>query len=254
MPAPVREVPVPAGQSQLEPNWLSGPAPVCLQSILFAKFRWEWNLEVLMNKPSALPGLLGLLLLAGILLVMASAKPHHKSDIPLQDATILIIRHAEKPDFGPELSPEGERRAQAYVSYFSNFTVDSQPLQLEYLAAAADSKQSERPRLTLKPLSKALHLGINLKYDDKDYLDLVSDLRTKYHSKAILICWHRGMIPQLVQALGADPLELLPRGLWPIDQFSWVLQLRFDQQGRLIPAQTKRIQQHLLPSDPPPTQ
>jgi len=203
-------------------------------------------------KSPALIGSVGLLLLAGILLVTASSKPHHrKSEIPLQDATILIIRHAEKPAFGPELSPDGERRAEAYAHYFTNFTVDSQPLRLDYLIAAADSKQSERPRLTLKPLSKALHLGINLKYEDKNYRDLVSELQTKDHGKAILICWHRGMIPDLVQALGADPLLLLPGGLWPVDQFSWVLQLRYDHQGRLIPEQTKRIQEHLLPQDPP---
>jgi len=205
-----------------------------------------------MNKSSILPGLIGLLLLTGILLMGASFKSHHrKSDVALQDATILIIRHAEKPDFGLELSPQGEHRAEAYVHYFTNFTVNSQPLQLDYLIAAADSKQSQRPRLTLKPLSKALGLGINLKYEDKNYLDLVSDLRTKDHGKAILICWHRGLIPELVQALGADPLELLPGGAWPIDQFSWVLQLCFDHQGHLIPEQTMRIQQHLLLTDPP---
>ena len=48
-----------------------------------------------------------------------------------------------------------------------------------------------------------------------------------------------------------DPLELLPGGVWPVDQFSWVLQLRYDHQGRPIPGETKRIQEHLLPGDPP---
>jgi hypothetical protein len=204
-----------------------------------------------MMKWPALMVLVGVSLIT-FLVLSASSKPHHhKTDIPLQDATILIIRHAEKPDLGTDLSPEGERRAEAYVEYFSKFTVDSQPLHLDYLIAAADSKQSERPRLTLKPLSKALHLPINLKYEDKSYLDLVADLRAKDHGQAILICWHRGIIPDLVQALGGDPLLLLPGGVWPVDQFSWVLQLRFDHQGRLIPEQTKRIQEHVLPSDPP---
>jgi len=193
----------------------------------------------------------GLMLLAAIALITTSFKQHHKSEIPLQDATVLIIRHAEKPAFGPELSPEGERRAEAYVRYFTDFKVDSQPLKLDYLIAAADSKQSQRPRLTLKPLSKALRIGINLKYEDKNYRDLVSELQNKNHGSAILICWHRGIIPDLVQALGGDPLELLPGGVWPVDQFSWVLQLRYDHQGRPIRGETKRIQEHLLPGDPP---
>ena len=204
-----------------------------------------------MMKAPALIGL-GLVILAGIVLMTASSRPHHQSDFPLQDATVLIIRHAEKPAFGPELAPEGERRAEAYVQYFTDFKVDSQPLKLDYLIAAADSKQSQRPRLTLKPLSKALQIGINLRYEDKNYRDLVTELRNKNHGNAILICWHRGIIPDLVQALGGDPLELLPGGVWPVDQFSWVLQLRYDHQGRLIPGETKRIQEHLLPGDPPP--
>jgi hypothetical protein len=203
-------------------------------------------------KPWTLIGTAGLVLATAIPLLTASSKPHHaKGEFPLQDATILIIRHAEKPAFGPELAPEGERRAEAYVQYFSDFMVDSQPLHIDYLIAASDSKQSQRPRLTLKPLSKALHLGINVKYEDKNYRDLVADLRTKNHGNVIVICWHRGLIPDLVQALGADPLELLPGGVWPVDQFSWVLQLRYDHQGRIIPDQTKRIHEHLLPGDPP---
>lgn len=204
-------------------------------------------------KLSGLTGSVGLLLLAGMLLFTASSKPHPGRDIPLQDTTILIIRHAEKPDFGPELSPQGKLRAEAYVDYFTHFKVGSEPLRLEYLAAAADSKQSHRSRLTLKPLSKALHLPINLRYEDKEFHELASELRTKDHGKSILICWHRGLIPDLVQALGGDPLLLLPRGVWPVDQFSWVLQLRYDHQGRLIPEETKRFQQHLLPADPPET-
>ena len=42
----------------------------------------------------------------------------------LSDATVLIIRHAEKPPTGAGLSRAGEQRAQAYVQYFKDFTVD----------------------------------------------------------------------------------------------------------------------------------
>ena len=178
-----------------------------------------------------------------------SKTKHYKEGLPLQDATILIIRHAEKPPEGPELSEEGQRRAKAYVQYFSNFQVNTQVLRIDYLIAASDSKQSHRPRLTLKPLSNALGLKINTRFDDKDYAALAEDLQTNDHGKAILICWHHGSIPELLQALGANPWAVLSRGKWPPDQFAWVLRLRFDHSGRLIPEETRRIEEHLLPQD-----
>src|SRR5579862_4497162 len=86
----------------------------------------------------------------------------------LKDAVVLIIRHAEKPDSGYALSPAGEHRAQAYVHYFQNFTLDSLPLKLDELFAAADSKNSHRPRLTLEPLAAALEMKLNTTFEDKN--------------------------------------------------------------------------------------
>src|SRR5437870_2950563 len=100
-------------------------------------------------------------LLAWALVTSACAKPAHQGKTSgLCDATILIIRHAEKPDSGPGLTPAGHERAEAYVQYFKTFTLDSKPLKLDALFAAADSEKSHRPRLTLEPLSKALGLKI----------------------------------------------------------------------------------------------
>src|ERR1700722_18983705 len=73
----------------------------------------------------------------------------------LKNTVVLIIRHAEKPDSGNTLTPAGEERAKAYVKYFKDYTVEAKPVTLDYLFAAADSKGSMRPRLTLEPLSKA---------------------------------------------------------------------------------------------------
>src|SRR5277367_760252 len=52
-----------------------------------------------------------------------------------KDAVILIIRHAEKPEIGIELSPAGYQRAAAYPAYFRNFKVDSQPVVLDAIYA-----------------------------------------------------------------------------------------------------------------------
>ena len=115
--------------------------------------------------------------------------------------------------------------------------------------AAADSSNSHRPRLTLEPLSQSLGLPLDIRYKNKESDQLAAELQSRPHGRHILICWHHGQIPALLQALGADPAKLLPGGKWPDDVFSWVIQLRYDEQGRLIFGETKRVSENLLPGD-----
>jgi hypothetical protein len=159
----------------------------------------------------------------------------------LKDATVLIIRHAEKPDVGSELTAKGQQRAEEYAKYFRELKIDSRPVEPDYLAAAADSAASKRPRLTLEPLGKALGMTLDLRFKAKEDAKLAAELCAKPHGRNILICWHHGKIPDLVKALGADPAKILPNGTWPDGEFGWVLVLRYDGDGRLIPDQTKRI-------------
>jgi hypothetical protein len=65
---------------------------------------------------------------------------------------------------------------------------------------------------------------------------MVTALKAKPHGKAILICWHHGNIPKMLAEFGADPVKLLPDGKWPADNFSWVIQLRYNHEGKLISA------------------
>ncbi|MGA2174821.1 MAG: flagellar basal body-associated protein FliL [Verrucomicrobiota bacterium] len=167
----------------------------------------------------------------------------------LRDAVVLIIRHAEKPESGKELTVEGEARAQAYVKYFGEFQLDGKPLKLDSLFAAHDSKNSNRPRLTLEPLAQALKLPLDSSFKDKEPEKLAAELQTKPHGKNILVCWHHGGIPGLARALGADPATLLPGGAWPDNVYGWVIELRYDGEGRLIPGECKRINEHLMPKD-----
>lgn len=167
--------------------------------------------------------------------------------LALKDTTVLIIRHAEKPDKGYDLTPVGYQRATAYVHYFQNFTINGKPVTLDHLFAAADSDGSHRPRLTLEPLSKATGLAIDQEFAAKQYEGLANELRAKPHGEHILICWHHGDIPQLAQALGASPEKLLPNGKWPDDVFGWMIQLRYDNKGEL--AEAKCINENLMPND-----
>lgn len=178
-----------------------------------------------------------------------SALPGQATSNPLSDATILIIRHAEKPGSGSGLSAEGQARAEAYVQYFQDLRLNGQRLHLDYLVAADDSEHSQRSRLTLEPLAHALGLKPDLRFQARRPQDLAWELRSRPHGKALLVCWHHREIPALLEELGVDPDRLLPHGQWPDKQFGWVLRLSYDQQGQLVRSQTKRIKQHLMPGD-----
>jgi broad specificity phosphatase PhoE len=184
------------------------------------------------------------ILIAKLALLSAAA-----ASAPLKNATILIIRHAEKPESGFDLAPEGVQRAQEYVHYFKTFEIDSRPAHFDHLFAAADSKNSHRPRLTLSPLSKASGKPLDLRFKDKNFQGLANDLRATPHGKQILICWHHGAIPELLRSLGADPEKLLPGGQWPETQFGWVIELHYNNHGELVPEKCQRIEEHLMPAD-----
>ena len=166
-----------------------------------------------------------------------------------KDAVVLIIRHAEDADSGDGISPLGERRAEAYKNYFLNFAVDSKRLEPDVVLAAKDSKKSHRPRLTVEPFAKAAKLKIDTRFGNYQSDELAADLRANQRGKVILISWRHGNIPAVLRALGANPASLLPRGKWPDPVFDWVIMLSYDQDGRLIPERTSRINEHLMPGD-----
>jgi hypothetical protein len=169
-------------------------------------------------------------------------------------AVVLIIRHAEKPDSGSGLSDDGKKRANAYPEFFRNFKIAEKSATPNELIATRDSENSQRPRLTIQPLGEALHLPVHADIKNKDFEVLAQSLkRAKRSGQTILVCWHHGSIPGLLLALGADPNRLLPQGRWPENVFGWLIQLRYDQEGRLTDSSV--INENLEPSDadtPPP--
>jgi hypothetical protein len=165
----------------------------------------------------------------------------------LTNATILIIRHAEKPRTGTDLAPDGNLRAAAYVGYFKNLQLDGRPVTPDHLFCTADSNGSHRPRLTLEPLGQALKLPLDNRYQNKDTAALGQELRARPHGRNLLICWHHGEIPVLLRSLGAAPEAVLPHGQWPDTVFGWMLELHYDAAGRL--QTTRCIHENLMPDD-----
>ena len=187
-------------------------------------------------------------LLLVILFASALTLAAHAQDGP-KNCVVLIIRHAENGGPGRALSPRGQERAEAYKNYFLNFTVDSKRLEPNVVFVAKDSKQSHRPRFTVEPFAKAAGLSIDGRFGNNQSADLAADLRANQQGKVILICWRHPYVPDLLRALGANPEDFLPRGKWPGSVYDWVILLSFDQNGRLIPASSKRINEQLMPGD-----
>lgn len=185
--------------------------------------------------------------LCAAVLAVAACIPLRAADTPtthdhLAGDTVLIIRHAEKPLLGRELTPTGRARAAGYVHYFEPFHDAGLPLRVNALYAGADSADSIRPRLTLEPLSRATGLPVDSTVSTKDPAALVALLRTQSHGDHPLIAWRHGSIPALLCAFGASP-ALLPNGKWPNDTYDWVIVLRFDRHGQL--SSSRRIKENL---------
>jgi broad specificity phosphatase PhoE len=157
----------------------------------------------------------------------------------LKNAVILIIRHAEKTDDGRGLSSLGVARAKAYADYFKNFTIDGRALKLDAIFASKDGRNSHRPLLTAEPTAEALGLKVNDRYKNNHFNELVDEIKSKPRGENILIVWHHGNMVGLLRALGADPKTLFPKGRWPGHVYDWLIELRYDENGRLI--ESKRI-------------
>lgn len=157
-----------------------------------------------------------------------------------QPREILIIRHAEKPDSAddPNLTPRGYARAVALVQFFSA-SFDTP----DYLFATQASKHSNRPVETITPLAGALHMPVDSKVADADYLLFAQDILTnpQYTGKMLIICWHHGTIPALAKALGiSDPPQS-----WPGTVFDRVWRIQYADSGPTL----ANLSQHLLFGD-----
>jgi phosphohistidine phosphatase SixA len=137
-------------------------------------------------------------------------------------ACVLVMRHAEKPDDArdPNLSAAGLARAQALADYLpATFFVP------DHLFASSISKHSARPYETVEPLARKTGVPIDTTFADEDYGALAEALLASpaYAGKRIVVCWHHGHIPALLQALGCaaggypDP--------WPGDVFNRIVKL-----------------------------
>ncbi|MCU1321394.1 MAG: hypothetical protein JWM43_1043 [Acidobacteriaceae bacterium] len=160
-------------------------------------------------------------------------------------ATVYVIRHAEKLTDGRiDLSEKGFERARVLPLLFlpvagSGRVALARP---EVLIATHQSPKSNRPVQTIEPLAAALKLPIQHDVMNEDYALLAQDLLSgKYAGKVVLVSWHHGKIPALVEALGAKA----PYTPWPDEQFDRIWRLDW-REGRVV---LTDLPHGLLPGD-----
>ncbi len=125
-----------------------------------------------------------------------------------QPAQVILIRHAEKPDEGNELSLLGRERAAALVPFFQ-----STPAVTEFKTPAAiyaqlPKKQTSSVRSieTVRPLANALHLTVRQPFTKAQHKQMVDEIMAKpeFAGHLVLICWEHKVIPDMAHEFGAD--------------------------------------------------
>lgn len=110
-----------------------------------------------------------------------------------KNATVLVIRHGEKPASGSGLTPAGRERALAYCGFFTTFPPGgATPLTIDHVLAAQNSSSSCRPQLTVLPLAAALGLPIHDEIADTDYAALAKEILGATHKYDNATIWSAG--------------------------------------------------------------
>ncbi|EDM34739.1 hypothetical protein PBAL39_14319 [Pedobacter sp. BAL39] len=141
-------------------------------------------------------------------------------DILANDLTIVIMRHAEKPASGDNLSCKGFNRSlQLPAVLRKKFGVPN----YVYVPAPATGKETKSGRMiqTVWPLATKYNLTINTSYEVKDAEDLVKNVKTK--KGTVLVVWEHDAISDIIKKLGVKG------GLkWPGSDYDglWVVTIR----------------------------
>jgi hypothetical protein len=142
--------------------------------------------------------------------------------------TILLMRHAEKPDDDddPYLSDAGRDRAARLAEF-----IPAKYGKPDFVFAAAESEKSMRSCLTMNPLCEAIDVPLDCGTRAKDYPRLASTLLSddSYADKLVVACWPHDQLPGLAAALNAPGGEYPDP--WDPSVFNLLLQLDYSNGG-----------------------
>ncbi|WP_327356896.1 hypothetical protein [Streptomyces sp. NBC_01304] len=183
------------------------------------------------------------LLAAGALTTLPACTRDNSAHVPprpAKDLTVMVIRHAEKPDpthpgiderLRPDpksLTARGWDRARKLPGLFN--TTGKQgpglPAPAAIFAAAATGPQggARRHRQTVEPLAEQLGVEVDTRYARSQERELARAV-VDGGASPVLVCWQHKSIPAVVRALGAAEAAGVPRK-WPKGRFDlvWVFE------------------------------
>lgn len=136
-----------------------------------------------------------------MLLVLAAARGF---GLP---AEVIIIRHAEEPSTpnAIHLSPRGQQRAKALVSFFTqNPTVTSNGLPVAMFAPHPIKGSSLRSRETLIPAARQLRLSVREPVVAEGYQTLAKQILNNpaFDGKTVVLAWVHTYLPKIASAFG----------------------------------------------------
>lgn len=131
---------------------------------------------------------------------------------------LVLIRHAEKPDIGDNLSCAGFNRSLKLPEVIkAKFGIPD----YIYVPALHLGKSTPRARMfqTISPLAVKYNLTINSKFEEEDDAGITADVTSK--KGTILIVWEHNQIKPLLKALGLKVKDLQ----WPDNDFDsiWIV-------------------------------
>lgn len=154
----------------------------------------------------------------------------------------ILIRHAEKPTKGKDLSYKGYERAAALVP-FMTVQPSSAPFNTpDAIFAQSPSKNhhSHRPILTVTPLAQKLNIVINSFYTYDDYKQMVDDINadSSYDNQTVLVCWAYQNLGNIASYIGVDKVLSYPSKqfdrLWIINMTNGKVSSYQDLSQRLL--------------------
>lgn len=134
---------------------------------------------------------------------------------------IVLIRHAEKPKKGDNLTCQGLNRSMQLSSLlYARFGVPSST----YIPAMAlgDSTKHSRMFQTIIPFAVKYNLALTSKFMENDSAAIAGDILQK--KGTVLVIWEHKRISSIVRALGIKDNGLR----WPDDDYDsiWIISFR----------------------------
>jgi len=145
---------------------------------------------------------------------------------------VVIIRHAEKPEKGDNLSCQGQNRALALAKVLNQKIGIPDYIYVPSLSLDIATKHS-RMFQTVSPFAVKYNLPINSKFDEKDITKVAKNVLDK--SGVVLLVWNHSEIPNLVIKLGVKHAETWKNNdfdsIWLISYKTGKAKLSIDKEG-----------------------